>query len=333
MAISGCLLFASACHRGSSGSEDADADDAPRSSAAPVSQADKAEEERHDALKLTPADMVKLGIAVTPIEASTFHVEVQGFGQVMGRDGVIQALSEIEVAQIRATQSHAALERSRKLEGTAGADTVAAREAAVRQDAEDRSAIYLAQAKMGSLLGQQATRALGINHALVEGLSAGREKLVRVTLPLGAIHGDATPMLRLARLDALAGDPGWQAKHVWPGPVDAAIPGRSFLVTVDAPGLAEGERLLAYVAVAADSGEGQPLRGALVPSSAMVLTADDAWVYVEHEPGSFSRERLDTTRPLPGGYFVTGKFAAGTRVISSGAGMLLSRELDVSPDD
>ena len=75
------------------------------------------------------------------------------------------------------------------------------------------------------------------------------------------------------------------------------------------------------------------MHGALVPSSALVVVTDDAWVYVEHEAGRFSREHLDTTRPVPAGYFVIGKLVPGTRVITAGASLLLSREFDVSPDD
>jgi hypothetical protein len=344
-AVGACLLGAGACHRGGAGAgagagagvgANADSDDAPKA-AAPISQADKDDKQRDDALKLTPTDITKLGIVVAPLVAASFQAEATGYGQVVGRDAVIQALSEIEVAQIRVTQSHAVLERSRQLEGTAGADAIPEHEAAVRQDAEDRSAAFLARAKMSSLLGQQAARALSANRALVDGLSAGRYKLVRAALPLGAVRGDATPSLRLVRLDAPPGDAGWRALHVWPGPVEAGVPGRSFLVIVDAPTLAEGERLMAYAAAAGGGkergGDGEVLQGAVVPASALLVSGDDAWVYVEHEPGNFSRERLDTTHPLAAGYFVTGKLVAGTRVITTGAGMLHSRELDVSPDD
>lgn len=332
VAACACLLAVPACQRGGAGSAKSDPEDAPKATA-PISQADKDAKDRDDALRLTPGDVAKLGIVVTPIAAAAFHAEAAGYGQVVGRDAVIQALSEIEVAQVRAAQSHAGLERSQKLEGTAGADAISEHEAAVRQDAEDRSAVFLARAKMSSLIGQQAALALGADRALVDGLSAGRFKLVRVTLPLGAVHGDAAPMLRLARLDAAPGEADWHALHVWPGPVDAGVPGRTFLVVVDAPGLAEGERLMAHASAKGGLGKDDALQGAVVPSSALVIAADDAWVYVEHDTGRFDRERLDTTRPLPAGYFVMGKLTAGTRVVTAGAGMLLSRELDVSPED
>lgn len=326
--VCACLFDVAGCQRGAGGSPP-DSDDSAKA-AAPVSQADKDEKDRDDALKLTATDMVKLGIVVSPLAAASFRPEAAGYGVVVGRDAVIQALAEIEVAQLRATQSHAVLERSRRLEGTAGADAVTEHEAAVRQDAEDRSALLLARAKMSSLLGQPAARALGAEHGLVDALSAGRYKLIRATLPLGSVPGEATPALRLARIDAAPGEAGWRALQVWPGPADAGVPGRSFLVIVPAPALAEGERLMAYAATATNPDA--PVQGALVPAAALVLVAEDAWVYVERAPGRFSRERLDTTHPLPGGYFVTARLV-GTRVITAGAGMLLSRELDVSPHD
>jgi hypothetical protein len=323
-----CSYAVAACHRNADAKPDADEE--PKG-IAPVSQADKDDKDRDDALKLDLASMAKLGIVVAPIAAATFNPEVTGFGQVLGRDAVIQALSEIEVARVRATQSHAALERSHQLQNTAGADTVAEHEAAVRQDAEDRTTVLLAQAKMSSLLGQETARALGAERELVNGVSTGRYKLVRATLPLGTVHGDAVPALRVARLDAAPGEENWRALRVWAGPTEAGMPGRTFLALFAAPSLAEGERLMAYAGTpGTDNGL---LHGALVPSAAAVIVADDAWVYVEHETGRFSRERLDTTRPLPGGYFIAGKLGPGTRVITSGASMLLSREFDVSPED
>ncbi len=326
LTLSSCVL--SACDRGSgSGEKPAAATAQPAEGQALAAK--PAASDRDDALKLDPTAMDKLGIVVTPVAAAQFHPEATGYGLVIGRDAVIQALSEIEVARVRATQSHAALGRSRKLEGTPGADSGAEHESAIRQDAEDRSAVFLAQARMSSLLGERAARALGTERGLVDGLSAGRLKLVRATLPLGAVRGDTLPALRLQRMDAGAGDSGWRAQHVWPGPVESGMPGRTFLVLIDAPAVAEGERLMAYAA----TGQDEPLEGVLVPAAALVLASDDAWVYVEHDAGAFTRERLDTSRPLPSGYFVMGKFAPGMRVITAGASLLLSKELDVSPED
>lgn len=69
-----------------------------------------------------------------------------------------------------------------------------------------------------------------------------------------------------------------------------------------------------------------PRRGVLLPSSAVVQWDALAWTYLERAPGRFVRVRVPTDHPVPGGWLVVAPFAAGDRVVTGGAGQLLSEE-------
>ncbi len=63
-----------------------------------------------------------------------------------------------------------------------------------------------------------------------------------------------------------------------------------------------------------------------VPDAAVVQWDALAWVYVERAPGRFVRVRVPTTHPVAGGWLVAAGLAPGDRVVSTGAGQLLSEE-------
>jgi hypothetical protein len=54
------------------------------------------------------------------------------------------------------------------------------------------------------------------------------------------------------------------------------------------------------------------------------------WVYVRKGVGTFSRVRIDIGRPLAEGYFVPEILAAGDAVVTSGAGLLLARQMNAN---
>lgn len=79
--------------------------------------------------------------------------------------------------------------------------------------------------------------------------------------------------------------------------------------------------------VTAHVSDGKGVRhGVLVPSAAVVQWDALAWAYEEREAGRYVRVRVPTDHPVPGGWLVTTPFQAGDRVVTSGAGQLLSEE-------
>lgn len=145
-----------------------------------------------------------------------------------------------------------------------------------------------------------------------------RDVLVEVTIP--AALKSARPSS--VRLEIPAGN-AVTANLVSLFPrVDPRIQGVSLLYLSPArPGLVSGVNPVAHFAA------GRLKSGVVVPESAVVWWQGSAWAYQQTEPGHFVRRKVETSAPVRGGYFVTNGLAAGDRIVSEGAQMLLSTEL------
>lgn len=86
-------------------------------------------------------------------------------------------------------------------------------------------------------------------------------------------------------------------------------------------GMRPGANVSAWVADSRSSS-----RGVLIPSAAVVQWDALAWAYVEREPGRFVRVRVPTEHPVQDGWLASSGFSAGDRVVTRGAGQLLSEE-------
>lgn len=115
------------------------------------------------------------------------------------------------------------------------------------------------------------------------------------------------------------------AEVLGPAPVEATqAPGASLLVSVSAgdSGLRPGMPVTTYVRA-----PGAAVAGVLVPRAAAVRFGGLVWTYVRVGPDRFQRRELDIGRIQAAGYFADHGFAAGDRVVTTGAQALLSEEL------
>ena len=277
-------------------------------------------------LKLSADEIAKLGIALTPASGVQYLGGIDGFAVVVGRDVIVQALTDVVTARAAARQSHAALARIDRLAGTAGADSAAVRETALRQTVADDAAVELAEAKAASVLGRQSPWMGTGSAGLIQALRAGRIEIVRVSFPLGSFTIDDPRRLRLGRLDHQTDASPWAVSRLWPAPADSSMPGHSYFAVVEKSNLAEGERLLAWATAAASP---SARAGVLIPASAVVVSADKYWCYTKGADDTFTRAPVDVDRPQAGGYFVSDGIKPGDLVVTSGAGLLLAR--DTSP--
>ncbi|MGO8856608.1 MAG: hypothetical protein ACLQO1_12985 [Steroidobacteraceae bacterium] len=317
-----CLGVVAACGRSSPLPDDAPAKTAPPAPAASAGRP-------ADGLVLSPQDMTNLGIVVMPAAAAQHVRQIDGFGIVVGRDAVVQALTDIVAARAAARQSHAALARMQRLAGTAGADSATARETAERQTVADDAALDLAEAKASSALGQRSPWASGTGQPLIQSLAAGRIKIIRISFPLGAFKTGAPLDLRLTRLDGQASDSTWRIPAIWAAPGDVSMPGRSYFAVVENSDLNDGERLLIS---AADTSSPAVQSGVFIPASALVVSGENYWCYTQRQSGAFARVAVDVSRPQAGGYFVADGIKPGDPVVTSGAGLLLAREMNSTGD-
>jgi len=319
-----CLLLAmSGCHKTAATADAPTAEAAgAKDKAGAKGEAGAAEES--EGVSLKPEEIEKMGIVTAAAKTVMHSPEASGFGVVLAHDSLATAVAELDTATATEHQSRAALARTQRLAGTAGAMPADTLEGLQRQSAVDQAALELAHRKLSSLFGQNSPWKNQINSPQLRALASGDAKLVRVSFPLGAT-GDAVPSsLRLAHINASQGGKSIEAHSVWSAPADASVPGRSYFAFLKSGDFGEGERLLAWVPV------GEAESGVLVPASAAIINGGKYWCYVEEKPGQFVRNELDPSMATNDGYFVKEGIEAGAKIVTVSAGQLLAREINPS---
>jgi len=145
-----------------------------------------------------------------------------------------------------------------------------------------------------------------------------REVLVQMTMPSDATFG--APKTISLEIPAATRT---EASLVSTFPrVDPRIQGRSLLYVAPAHlGLTPGVNLLARISV------GTPVKGPIVPTSAVVWSEGRAWVYQQTASDHFVRRVVPTDVPVERGFFVAQGFTPGDRIVTQGAQALLSEEM------
>jgi hypothetical protein len=276
-------------------------------------------------IALTADESKALGIVTVAAQPASYRAQISGFGMVMSMDNIAQSDADVITAQAAATQSQAAAARAKEL--STGADAAVSREvyeAAESKAAADQAALALANRKAAAAFGQNAPWASGAERAaIMSRLQSARSVVVRVTFPLGAaVNPKSLVVTRLG-----AGGKSWTSNTVWEAPADPTIPGHGVFALVDGSDLAQGERITASVPV------GTPQAGVVVPASALVISDSQNWVYLEDAANHYIRVPVNTSTPMGDGYFLPGKaIAPGAKIVTNGAGLLLSREINPSTD-
>ncbi|MBS0580843.1 MAG: efflux RND transporter periplasmic adaptor subunit [Proteobacteria bacterium] len=273
---------------------------------------------------LSPEQVQALGIRTEAARAADYEASATGFGVIVSLETFAQAYAEVATASAAAAQSTAALARARSL--ASGEDAAVSQEVldnAASKSAADQAALALALRKSEAVFGVHTPwRSAADLKRVLDRLAQGHTVLARVTFPLGALPQGQATEITLARIGRRA--QGWHTRVTWPAPADPALPGRGFFALLDGSDLLQGEHVMATTAV------GGHLSGVWVPQAALLLSEGDSWVYVGSAGGPYVRVRVEPNRPDAGGYVVasgTG-IAPGQPVVVSGAGLLLSRELN-----
>jgi len=160
---------------------------------------------------------------------------------------------------------------------------------------------------------------------LIDALIGRDEAIIRVSAPPGQAHGGMAARARVIVL----GDEAHPltADSIWAAPsVDPSFQGQGFMLGVKAHGFAlrSGAAVTASLEFSATAD-----RGVVVPNAAIVRTGNASWAYVQTAPTRFERRAIaegEEGEPVSDGWFVTGDFAAGDRVVVTGAQALLSEE-------
>jgi hypothetical protein len=152
----------------------------------------------------------------------------------------------------------------------------------------------------------------------LQGIFEQREVFVQMTLSAGATFGPPkTVSLEISDYNRA------QGSFVSPLPrVDPRIQGRSYLYLAPAhSGFSPGVNLVAHFSI------GNQMTGVIVPTSAVVWSEGNAWVYEQTGPGRYTLRAVSTDTPVEKGFFVATGLPVGVKVVTQGAQALLSEQL------
>ncbi|MGC9291440.1 MAG: hypothetical protein ACP5EP_01785 [Acidobacteriaceae bacterium] len=280
-------------------------------------------------VRLDGAAQQRDGIGATPVVAATFRPATDAIGVVLGAQGLVPlvanyAQASMHLAQMQAAERMSSAEHQRLLQlnrnGKNASDKAV--EAARATWQSDRAALDAAQQALQLALldvqqqwGKAIAAWVGNQSPQLQQLLHQQMYLVQVTAPSVA-HPTANAVLTLPNGSKV------HARYLSLAPTaDPRLQGASFYYLVPAK-----DGILPGITVQARLQQAAPMRGAIVPSDAVVLLNGQAWCYVVSGTDQFVRTLVETGAPTAQGWFVAGHVLPGDRVVTTGAQALLSEE-------
>jgi hypothetical protein len=283
-------------------------------------------------LSLDAQSQNRLGIATVALSESSVRAQFIAPSVVLPvqelanlRSGYVAAQAQLEKARANLNVAGKEYQRLKILyqdnqnasakaleaaEGTMQADTAGV--SAAQQQLDLQAALVRQQ--WGTTVAEWTTQ----NTAALERVLSLQEMLVQITIPP---EKETSPPPTIS-LEMPAGGRA-SASFVSASPrLDPRIQGRTFLyITTARPGLAPGLNLIAHLAM------GKPIRGFVIPESAIVWSEGQAWIYRQLSSNQYSRFVAATDIPVEGGFLTIKGLSSGDRVVVIGAQSLLSEEL------
>lgn len=103
---------------------------------------------------------------------------------------------------------------------------------------------------------------------------------------------------------------------------DSTIQGKTYFYRAPADDLRAGMRIM----VRMTNTSGKPVKGVVIPDSAIVWYGGQSWVYRKEGVDRFIRVSITTDKEVDGGWFTAGTLEPGQAVVTRGAQLLLSEE-------
>lgn len=331
----GCLArvllsaaLGSTLHAVAAPSESDDADEAP---AAHVTGASPAAQ----TVQLTALQRRLAGIEVMSARHAEIQPELAVLGKIVDISPLLElraryraALSEYKIAESSSVLARQNRDRLAKLSHEA----IIANKELFRADAELTAAqvrtattrLRLTEIREEALhsWGPELFRlAIEEDSTLWERLLARREALLLIALPANTELPVGTRQVFVARNRDR--QHATRAEFLAPAPnTDTLVQGETYFFHVDAQRFRTGMRVDAWIA-----SRGGKATGVFVPASAIVWHGGLPWVYVESEPDRFLRRPVNDGLEYGNDWFVRTGFRGGERVVTVGAQLLLSEEL------
>ena len=270
-------------------------------------------------ITLSAAEQARLGVQTQVLTAAPAPQGHASTARVLDPGPLIQLDADLAAASASLAASRAEASRTRRLYTEDRTASARALEMAEAQAQADLQRVSGAQRRLLLEWGEGVARLPQRRRAaLLNDLAHVRSELVRIELPPEAPVPPAGAVVRLRSAAATM-----QAKVLGMLPVaDPRLQTRGVLAELSGSQaqLAVGQMLSAQLPAPASAA------GVILPRSALLREGSQVWAYVQTGPATFVRREVTGFQPLTAGWFVSGGFAPGERVVASGAAALLGVE-------
>ncbi len=290
----------------------------PSAEPAKPEAAASADKPKENPLHLNAAKREKTGVTLAKPASTMIAPEVAAFGRVLDPAPFVALVAELDTARAALAASEKDAERTKKLFEAGGNASAQAVEAAAAAAARDRTAVASARARLIASIGHPLADTANLAQ-MVAGLEQGRA-LAR----LDVLAGDpVAPEPKVARVGLAGASETFEATVLGVAPTaDAQVQGQGFLVLLRDHPLPAGAALRATLP---GLGETQP--ALVVPRTAVVYHQGSAWIFVLGEEDTFERKLVTLGRTIGDGVVIASGLEEGEQVAVTGAGQLLSAEL------
>jgi len=262
-----------------------------------------------------------MGLQTATLTATQMNSEIKAYGRVLDTSALGGLINELQSAQVAAENSRQELERMKVLIAQKNTSERALK-AAEAAYAHDQLGIQATSLKVQTAWGKKLSELMASSATTAKRLSSLESMIVRVDLPLDQAV-DSPKEARLLNQETNAKPIPAQFVDFAPS-MDSQIQARGLFFMADN----EGRKLVPGMAVTAliDSGQ-NPETGVVVPREAVVRAKGGSWVFIQNPDPEFTRKEISTEHPVERGWFVSGSFKEGDKVVTVGAQQLLSEEL------
>ncbi|MDE2471166.1 MAG: hypothetical protein KGL35_21135 [Bradyrhizobium sp.] len=290
-------------------------------SSPPSEPADTAEAQPTGTVTLSAAQAKAVGITASRLMPRDVARELKGYGRVLDPTPLAGALAEIESAQAALEASRKEYDRAQALfarDQNVSARALETAEAAMKRDqaqlVADRTQLV---GRWGQALAERPDLA-----KLVPALIAHEAALVRIDVaPTDALSSPPVG----GRIESPGNESrSFEAEFIGVVPsADTQVQGQGFFCLIKRSALTflPDMTVTGFLELG-----GEPLRGLVVPNSAVVRFEERAWVYVENAGTTFTRREVSLGHPLNDGWLVLDGIRSDERIVTNGAAILLSEE-------
>jgi len=283
-------------------------------------------------VKVNTAEQAQNGIVTSSLQLTTHQQKLRAPAVVLSaqalnelRNSYVAASASLDRALTSLRVSRPAYQRLNALyqdQQNSSLSAMQAAEGAMRTDEINvkaaQDSLSLLESGVRQQWGSVIANWLLTNPTAFQRLIRQEDLLLQVTP-----SSDLRPLApRAVRVQADDGKISW-ARFVSPLPrLDPRIQAPSYLyITRANSDLTPGMNLIVLLP------QGAPVRGALIPASAIVWWEGKAWAYVQTAPSTFIQREVPTDMAVRGGWFAAKGFSPEEKVVTTGAQQLLSEEL------